>query len=99
MSKTEHVKFAIDMSQGVELIGYPDLYRPFTSYCENTEYKDYADFMQKNGYEYSATDGRYRLRKDSPENCEKMKQERLQTLIDKKAIPRIEKYNKKFNSN
>jgi hypothetical protein len=96
---TDHVKFAIDMSQGVELIGYPDLYRTFTFYCENTEYKDYADFVQKNGYEYSTTDGRYRLSKDSPKNCEEMKQERLQALIDKIAIPLIEKYNKKFNSN
>ena len=95
----EHVKFAIDMSQGVELIGYPDLYRTFTSYCENTEYKDYADFVQKNGYEYSTTDGRYRLSKDSAKNCEEMKQERLQTLIDKTAISLIEKFNKKFNSN
>lgn len=94
----DHVKFAIDMAQGVELIGYPDLYRTFTFYCK-PEYQDYADFMQKNGYEYSATDGRYRLRKDSPKNCEEMKQERLQTLIDKIAIPLIEKYNKKINSN
>ena len=95
----EHVKFAIDMSQGVELIGYPDLYRTFTFYCENMEYKDYADFMQKNGYEYSTTDVRYRLRKESPKNCEEMKQKRLQTLIDKKAIPLIEEFNKMFNSN
>ena len=95
----EHVKFAIDMSYGVELIGYPDLYRTFTFYCENTEYKDYADFMQKNGYEYSTTDVRYRLRKDSPKNSEEMKQERLQTLIERKAVPLIEKFNKIFNSN
>ena len=95
----DHVKFAIDMAQGVELIGYPDLYRTFTFYCENTEYKDYADFVQKNGYEYSTTDGRYRLSKDSAKNCEEMKQERLQTLIDKTAISLIEKFNKKFNSN
>ena len=95
----DHVKFAIDMAQGVELIGYPDLYRTFTFYCENTEYKDYADFVQKNGYEYSTTDGRYRLSKDSAKNCVEMKQERLQTLIDKTAISLIEKFNKKFNSN
>ena len=95
----EHVKFAIGMSQGVELIDYPDLYRPFTSYCENTEYKDYGDFMHKNGYEYSTTSGRYVLAKESPKNCEEMKQKRLQTLIDKKAIPLIEEFNKMFNSN
>ena len=95
----DHVKFAIDMSYGVELIGYPDLYRTFTFYCENTEYKDYADFMQKNGFEYSTTTGRYKLRKDSPKNSEETKQERLQARIESKAIPLIENFNKKFNSN
>ena len=95
----EHIKFAIDMSYGVELIGYPDLYRQFEYYCKGTEYKSYSDFMRKNGFEYSTSTGRYKLRKESPKNCEEMKQERLQALIDKIAIPLIEKFNKKFNSN
>ena len=96
---TDHVKFAIDMSQGVELIDYPEIYLPFNYFISDTEYKDYDDFMTKQGYVYSTATYRYRIGKDAPKNAEQVKNEKLQAMIDEKALPLIEKYNKKFNSN
>ena len=43
----DHVKFAIDMSSTVILVGYPELDMPVEWYCDGTEYKNYLDFMRK----------------------------------------------------
>lgn len=90
----EKIRFAIDPSQNVILIGYPQLDRPFTFYCEGTEYRDYADFMLKHGY--SNNGRRYSIPRSlntvkQVREIEKAHDEDLASLIEKKASELIEK--------
>ena len=88
----DHVKFAIDMSSTVILVGYPELDMPVEWYCDGTEYKNYLDFMRKHGYTLCPT-GRFSLK---PENAEKetQKDRDLQKLIDEKAVGPIRDWKK-----